>query len=71
MKYKIFYLADQSTFNHHIRHCSLVESALEMEQVASSSPGSVRYISHAHRAHDYSGPFGVIWVHMAWYKNFV
>ena len=28
-------------------------------------------ISHFHRAYDYSGPFRVLWVHMAWYKNCV
>ena len=28
-------------------------------QVVSSSPSSVEYISHVHRAYDYSGPFGV------------
>ena len=37
-----------------------------MELVASSSPSSVGYISHLHRAYDYSGPFrfffGYIWI---------
>ena len=28
-------------------------------------------ISHVHWAYDYLGPFGVLWVHMAWHKNFV
>ena len=46
-----------------------------MKQVASSIPGSVGYISyplaHVHRAYDYLGPFGVLWVHMAWHKNCV
>ena len=37
----------------------------ETEQVASSSLGSVGYISHVHRAYDHSGPFGVLWLHMA------
>ena len=46
-------------------------SELETVQVASSSPGNVWYISHVHRAYDYSGPFGVPLVHMAWYKNWV
>ena len=42
--------------------------ALWTEQVASSIPGSVGYIiiiSPVHRAYDYSGPFGVLWVHIA------
>ena len=35
-------------------------------------PGSVGYISHVHRAYDYSGrSFGVLWVHMTQYKNWV
>ena len=43
---------------------------LVIEQVASSNPGSVNYvISHVHRVYDYSGPFGVLLLHMAWYKN--
>ena len=42
-----------------------------MEQVVSSIPGSVGYISHVHRAYDYLGPFGVPWVHMALHKNCV
>ena len=41
------------------------------EQVVSSIPGSVGYISHVHGAYDYLGPFGVLWVHMAWHKNCV
>ena len=41
------------------------------EQVVSSIPGSVGYISHVHWAYDYSGPFGVYWVHMAWHTNCV
>ena len=40
-------------------------------QVVSSTPGSVGYISHVHWAYDYLGPFGVLWVHMAWHKNCV
>ena len=33
---------------------------------------SVGYISHVLRAYDYSGPFWVLWVHMASrYKNWV
>ena len=43
--------------------------ALGMELVASSSPGRVGYISHVHNSFDHSGPFGVLWVHMDWYKN--
>ena len=36
------------------------------EQVVSSIPGSVGYIiAHVHRAYDYLGSFGVVWVHMA------
>ena len=27
------------------------------------------YISHVHWAYDYLGPFGVLWIHMAWHKN--
>ena len=34
-------------------------------------PGSVGYISHVHWAYDYLGPFGILWVHMAWHKNCV
>ena len=30
---------------------------LRMEQVASSSPGNVGYLSHVHKAYVYSGPF--------------
>ena len=33
---------------------------LETEQVARTIPGGVAYISHVHRAYDYSGPFGLI-----------
>ena len=39
-----------------------IGSPLETEQVVSSIPGSVRYISHVHRAYDYLGPFGVLWL---------
>ena len=42
---------------------------LETEQVVSSSPGCVGYISHVHRSYAYSSAFGVHWVHMAWYKK--
>ena len=59
-------------FNPHIGlliNCGLVEQwnrcALGTEQVASSSPGSVGYISHVHRTYDYLDSFGVLWVHMA------
>ena len=38
---------------------------LQTEQVVSSIPGRVGYISHVHRAYDYLGPFGVLRVHMA------
>ena len=31
----------------------------------------IYFISHVHRAYDYFGPFGVLWVHMAWHKNCV
>ena len=31
----------------------------------------INIISRVHRAYDYSGPFGVLWLHMAWYKNCV
>ena len=48
-----------------------VGSRLGREQVVSSIPGSVGYISHVRRAYDYLGPFGVLWVHMAWLKNCV
>ena len=41
------------------------------EQVVSSIPGSVGYISHVHWAYDYIGLFWVLWVHMAWHKNCV
>ena len=52
--------------------CGLVVSApLGTEQVVSSIPGSVGYISHVHWAYDYLGPFGVLWIHMAWHKNCV
>ena len=44
---------------------------LGTEQVVSSIPGSVGYISHVHWAYDYLGPFAVLWVHMAWHKNCV
>ena len=42
-----------------------------MEQVVSSIPGSVGYISHVQRAYNYLGPFGVLWVHMARHKQCV
>ena len=29
------------------------------------------YHIHVHRAYDYLGPSGVLWVHMAWHKNCV
>ena len=32
-------------------------------------PGRVGYKSHVHQAYDYLGPFGVLWVCMAWCKN--
>ena len=55
-----------------IRHCGLVVSAPAWtEQVVSSIPGRVGYISHVHWAYDYLGLFGVLWVHMAWHKNCV
>ena len=60
------------------------QRALGTEQVASSSPSSVRYISHVHRAYDYFGPFGAqpkdsihyitlhfLRAHRTWYKNWV
>ena len=40
-----------------------------MQQVVSSIPGSVGYISHVHKAYDYLGPFAILWVHTAWHKN--
>ena len=43
---------------------------LKTEQAASLSPGCVGYIYYVHRAYDYSGPCGVLWVHIARYKNF-
>ena len=42
---------------------------LRRDRVGCSIPGSVwniSYILHVHRAYDYLGPFGVLWVHMAW-----
>ena len=42
---------------------------LGTEQVVSSIPGSVGYISYpmfiVHGTYDYLGPFGVLWVYMA------
>ena len=34
------------------------------EQVASSIPDRVRYISHIHTTYDYLRPFRVLWAHM-------
>ena len=31
----------------------------------------INIISHVHTAYDYSGLFGVLWVHMAWWKHCV
>ena len=39
------------------------------KQVVCSSLGGVGYISHVHRAYNYSGPFGVLWIQMAWNKD--
>ena len=36
---------------------------LGTEQVVSSIPSNVGYISHVNWAYDYLGPFGVLWVH--------
>ena len=47
------------------------KSRLGRNRFVSSIPGSVGYISHVHWAYDYLGPFGVLWVHMAWHKNCV
>ena len=40
-------------------------------ELVSSIPGSVGYIFHVYWTYDYLGPFGVLWVHMAWHKNCV
>ena len=49
----------------------MVSTPLGTEQVVSSIPGSVGYISHVHWAYDYLGPFEGLWAHMAWHKNCV
>ena len=50
---------------------SVHNSHYQSRKVVSSIPGSVGYISHVHWAYDYLGPFGFLWVHMAWHKNCV
>ena len=32
---------------------------------------TIIFISHVHRAYDYLGPLGVLWVHMAWQQKIV
>ena len=57
-----------------VRHCDLVESVHTWDRTGcefDSWQCRIYIISHVHRAHDYSGPFGVLWVHIAWYKNCV
>ena len=56
-----------------VRHCSLVESACTWDGTGCEfdSWQCRIYISHVHWAYDYLGPFGVLWVHMAWHKNCV
>ena len=55
-------------------NCGLVESACTWNGTGcefDSWQCQIYIISHVHRAYDYSGPFGVLWVHIAWYKNCV
>ena len=47
------------------------QEKVSFKLVLEESLGSVGYISHVHWAYDYLGPFGVLWVHMAWHKNCV
>ena len=54
-------------FYFYVRHCGLVGSAGAWDGTGLSSiPGSVRYISHVHKAYDYppvpSGFYGYIWL---------
>ena len=57
---------DQYSNNNNNCHNGLVElSYIGTEQISSSIPGSVRYISHAHRVYDYSSPsrfYRFIWL---------
>ena len=51
-----------------IRHCGLVELARTWDGTGCefhSWQCQIYIISHVHRAYDYSGPFGILWVHMA------
>ena len=54
-------------------HCGLVVSAPAWDRTGREfdSWQCRIYISHVHWAYDYLGPFGVLWVHMAWHKNCV
>ena len=54
------------------RHCGLVESARTWDGTGcefDSWQCRIYIISHVHQAYDYLGPFGILWVHMAWHKN--
>ena len=60
-----------------IRHSGLVRSAPAWDGTGCEFDSwqcricIILYISHVHWAYDYLGPFGVLWVHMAWHKNCV
>ena len=55
------------------RTCDSIYSCFNMFSLTyGASPAVYNYyymISHVHRAYDYSGPFGVLWVHMTGNKN--
>ena len=56
-----------------VRHCGLVESARTWDGTGCEfdSWQCQIYIMFNHGAYDYLDPFGVLWVHMARYKNCV
>ena len=61
-------------WNNFVCHCDLVGSARTWDGTGcefDSWQCQIYIISHVHRAYDYLGPFGVLWVHMAWHKNCV
>ena len=54
-----------------VRHCGLVGSAGTWDGTGCEFDFwqcQIYIVSNNHRAYDYLGPFGVLWVHVAWHK---
>ena len=71
MTMKLLY-SPANQITHQYCHCGLegIDTPLEWNRLRVRS-GSAGYISNVQRAYDCSGLFGVLWVHMARYKNCV